>query len=90
MSAEEFMQTTKNDTSVFAMNRLLKGDSGIKETTDRYNAFNPHPDRSKWISHPIPEDALPVILPLDLGNYKPAGKSPLADHPTFPHYIAKD
>lgn len=38
----------------------------------------------------IPEDELPVVLPLDLGNYKPAGKSPLADHPTFPHYTAKD
>jgi len=38
----------------------------------------------------IPEDELPVVLPLDLGDYKPAGKSPLADHPTFPHYTAKD
>lgn len=38
----------------------------------------------------IPEDELPVILPLDLGNYKPAGKSPLADHPTFPNYTAKN
>lgn len=25
-------------------------------------------------------------MPLDVANYKPAGKSPLADHPTFPHY----
>lgn len=38
----------------------------------------------------IPEDELPVILPLDLGNYKPAGKSPLADHPIFPNYTAKN
>lgn len=38
----------------------------------------------------IPEEELPVVLPLDLGNYKPAGKSPLADHATFPHYKAKD
>lgn len=40
--------------------------------------------------HLIPEDQLPVVLPLDLGDYKPAGKSPLADHPTFPHYHAPD
>jgi leucyl-tRNA synthetase len=34
----------------------------------------------------IPEEELPVILPLDLENYKPTGKSPLEDHPTFPFY----
>ena len=34
----------------------------------------------------IPEQELPVVLPLDLENYKPTGKSPLADHPTFPIY----
>ena len=38
----------------------------------------------------IPQEELPVILPPDLGNYKPAGKSPLADHPTFPYYFDKD
>jgi leucyl-tRNA synthetase len=26
------------------------------------------------------------VLPLDLEVYKPKGKSPLEDHPTFPHY----
>ena len=26
------------------------------------------------------------MLPLDLENYKPTGKSPLEDHPTFPAY----
>lgn len=56
----------------------------------QYNAYNPHPDKAKWIPHLIPEEELPVVLPLDLGNYKPAGKSPLADHPTFPYYKAKD
>jgi len=53
---------------------------------DRYNAYNPHPDKSKWIPHLIPDEDLPVILPLDLPNYKPAGKSPLEDHPTFKYY----
>ena len=56
----------------------------------QYDAHNPDPDKSKWIPHLIPEDELPVILPLDLGNYKPAGKSPLADHPTFPYYKARN
>jgi leucyl-tRNA synthetase len=34
----------------------------------------------------IPYDQLPVILPLDIENYKPKGKSPLEDHPKFPVY----
>lgn len=38
----------------------------------------------------IPEDQLPVELPLDIENYKPKGKSPLEDHPTFPTYTAPD
>ena len=40
--------------------------------------------------HTIPADELPVILPLDIANYKPAGKSPLEDHPTFRNYLHKD
>ncbi|HMT00836.1 MAG TPA: leucine--tRNA ligase [Candidatus Absconditabacterales bacterium] len=40
--------------------------------------------------HAIPADELPVILPLDIENYKPAGKSPLEDHPTFKNYLHKD
>ena len=55
-----------------------------------YTADHPHPDKSKWIPHLIPDDELPVILPLDLPNYKPAGKSPLEDHPTFKYYHSKD
>gem|GEM_PF-2478575 len=57
---------------------------------DRYNAYNPHPDKTKRIPHLIPESELPVILPLDLPNYKPAGKSPLEDHPSFKYYHAPD
>lgn len=34
----------------------------------------------------IPEEQLPVRLPTDVENYKPAGVSPLADHKTFPYY----
>jgi leucyl-tRNA synthetase len=37
-------------------------------------------------SHLIPDSELPVLLPLDLENYKPSGKSPLEEHPTFPEY----
>lgn len=43
-----------------------------------------------WLPQLIPEEELPVILPLDLGNYKPAWKSPLADHHTFPVYHHKN
>lgn len=52
----------------------------------KYTADYPHPDKSKRIPHLIPQTELPVILPLDLQNYKPAGKSPLEDHPTFKYY----
>jgi leucyl-tRNA synthetase len=34
----------------------------------------------------IDKKELPVVLPLDLEVYKPKGKSPLEDHPTFPQY----
>lgn len=34
----------------------------------------------------IQESELPVILPLDVTDFKPKGKSPLEDHPTFKHY----
>lgn len=40
----------------------------------------------KWDHHAIPESELPIILPLDLENYQPSGKSPLEDHPEFPKY----
>lgn len=56
----------------------------------RYTADNPHPDKTKRIPNLIPESDLPVILPLDLPNYKPAGKSPLEDHPSFKYYHAPD
>jgi len=35
---------------------------------------------------PVDENDLPVILPLDLTDIKPKGKSPLEEHPTFKHY----
>lgn len=69
---------------------LFIGQEAETSYIDRFNAHNPHPDKSKWIPHAIPDDELPVILPLDLPNYKPAGKSPLEDHPTFKYYHAKD
>jgi leucyl-tRNA synthetase/8-oxo-dGTP pyrophosphatase MutT (NUDIX family) len=65
---------------------LFIGEKFDTKFTDRYNAHNPHPDKTKWIPHLIPESDLPVILPLDLPNYKPAGKSPLEDHPSFKYY----
>jgi leucyl-tRNA synthetase len=34
----------------------------------------------------VADEELPVMLPLDIKNYKPKGKSPLEDHPTFPVY----
>ncbi|USN56754.1 MAG: hypothetical protein H6766_07175 [Candidatus Peribacteria bacterium] len=46
-----------------------------------------HRDRT---THLIPEEQLPVLLPLDVENYKPAGVSPLADHPHFPYYQVGD
>ena len=37
-------------------------------------------------AHLIPEEELPVKLPLDVKNYKPTWKSPLEEHPTFSKY----
>lgn len=36
--------------------------------------------------HPVSYSELPVVLPLDIENYKPKGKSPLEDHASFPVY----
>jgi hypothetical protein len=68
------------------MNQLLGNPQISQPTIDRYNAYNPHPNKDMWIPHPIPDEELPVVLPLDLGNYKPAGKSPLEDHHDFRYY----
>ncbi len=89
MTVEDILATTANDTTVFAFNQLLTGQFGIQQTVPRYNAYNPHPDKSLRIPHAIPEDQLPVVLPLDVADYKPVGKSPLADHATFPYYTAQ-
>lgn len=89
MTVEEIL-AKKTDPDTSYIFELLAGKTPDVQYVDRYNAYNPHPDKAKWIPHLIPDDELPVILPLDLGNYKPAGKSPLADHPNFPYYKAKD
>lgn len=36
--------------------------------------------------HAVPASELPVMLPLDVTDFKPKGKSPLEDHPTFKYY----
>lgn len=41
---------------------------------------------SNNIPQAIPESELPVILPLDITDFKPQGKSPLEDHATFKYY----
>ena len=38
------------------------------------------------VPHLVSEEELPVVLPLDVKNYKPKWKSPLEEHPTFPVY----
>lgn len=87
LTSEEFFQSSNNDTTIFAMNILLDKEQTISSsTTDFYNAYNPHPDKSQRIPHPIPESELPVLLPLDVTDFKPKGKSPLEDHPTFKYY----
>jgi leucyl-tRNA synthetase len=35
---------------------------------------------------PVKEEELPVLLPLDIDDYHPTGKSPLASHPSFARY----
>lgn len=37
--------------------------------------------------NPVDEDELPVTLPLNLDDYRPTGKSPLENHPTFQKYV---
>lgn len=41
------------------------------------------------IPHLVPDSELPVVLPRDIENYKPKGKSPLEDHSSFPIYHKK-
>lgn len=55
------------------------------ERIDKYNSYNPAP---RDVCEPtlIPEEELPVELPLDVQNYTPKGKSPLEEHDTFPLY----
>ncbi len=91
MTAEEFLAKSKNDTTIFVMNMLL-GREYMKDgwtMTEKYNEFNPAPEEL-LVPKLIPEDELPVVLPLDVQNYTPKWKSPLEDHAEFPHYKAKD
>lgn len=85
MSAEEFLQTSNNDTTKYIVRILLWIDQPTRPLTNKYNEFNVCPEDEK-IPCLIPESELPVILPLDVQNYKPKGKSPLEEHPTFPMY----
>lgn len=72
MTADEFFAKTKNETTVFAMNRLLGKDTDNAGRTkvEKYNTFNPAPS-DMLIPKLIPEEELPVVLPLDIENYKP-------------------
>lgn len=45
---------------------------------------------NEWNPQLIPQDQLPVELPLDVENYKPKGKSPLEEHDTFATYTHTD
>ncbi len=85
MSAEEFLKVSNNDTTIYCLNHLLGKEQKERQLIDKYNDFYPCPEDKK-IVHLIPEDELPVELPLDVKNYKPKGKSPLEEHPTFAHY----
>lgn len=86
LTADDFLRISKNDTSIYVLNQLLNKPQKERPTTHKYNEHNPAPEDTK-IPHLIPDSELPVLLPLDLENYKPTGKSPLEDHPTFPLYI---
>lgn len=92
MTAEEILAQRENidADNIYSFELYLWHNIDAPAYTPRYNAYNPHPNKDKRIPHLIPEEQLPVVLPLDLGDYKPAGKSPLADHPTFPYYHAPD
>lgn len=85
LTADEFLRISKNDTSIYVVNQLLGNSQKAWPQANRYNDHNPVPEDKK-IPHLIPDAELPVVLPLDLENYKPSGKSPLEDHPTFPEY----
>ena len=55
------------------------------DTIHKYNKRNiAKPDVSK--PELVPQEELPVVLPLDIQNYKPKGKSPLEEHDSFPIY----
>ncbi len=86
MHFDDFLAVSKNETTCYVIRDMMGISQKSREMIDKYNEFNPLPEELK-VPHLIPEEELPVILPLDLENYKPTGKSPLEDHPTFPMSI---
>lgn len=72
MTAEEFLAVSKNDTSIFCMNMMLGKEYMTEGRTmkEMYNEYNPAPSEL-LVPKLIPEDELPVVLPLDVENYKP-------------------
>ncbi len=85
MSADEFLKISKNDTTIYCLQHLLWIKQTARPMINEYNEYNPCPEDKK-IPCLVPENELPVVLPLDVGNYKPKGKSPLEEHPTFAVY----
>ncbi len=85
LTADEFREQSNNDTSIYCLNVLTNKEQEERPLIAKYNEFNPLPESEKT-PQLIPEQELPVELPLDLEVYKPKGKSPLEDHATFPLY----
>gem|GEM_PF-3059162 len=89
LTCDDFLVKSKNETTCYFVREVKKIPQKSRKKIDKYNEYNPLPEDKK-IPHLIPEEELPVLLPLDLENYKPTGKSPLEDHPTFPVYVPQN
>ncbi len=89
LSINDFLKVSNNETTCYVVRTLLWVEQKTWQSIEKYNEFNPLPEELK-VPNLIPEEELPVILPLDLENYKPTGKSPLEDHPTFPIYTPQN
>jgi leucyl-tRNA synthetase/8-oxo-dGTP pyrophosphatase MutT (NUDIX family) len=89
LSINDFLKVSNNETTCYVVRALLWVEQKTWQSIEQYNEFNPLPEELK-VPHLIPEEELPVLLPLDLENYKPTGKSPLEDHPTFPTYTPQN
>jgi leucyl-tRNA synthetase len=93
----EFTGMSATQAKLKIIEHLEKSGTGAKKITYKLRDWSVSRQRYRWSPIPIyydennnpqliPQDQLPVLLPLDIKNYKPKGKSPLADHPTFPLY----